>query len=157
MRNSGQSGFTLLELIATTAIIAVLAAITLPPYQEAVRKGRRAEAKVALLELMQAQERYATQANCYLAFTTTSTGVSSPVATCAGTAVTAVPFKNFSGDNRSNAHYVLSASACAGLLIQDCVVLSAAPLQADPMVGTLSLSSSGEKSCSGTDPIRCWR
>jgi type IV pilus assembly protein PilE len=157
MRNSGQSGFTLLELMVTTAIVAVLAAITLPSYQEAVRKGRRAEAKVALLELMQAQERYATQANCYLAFTTTAAGVSSPGASCPGSSVTTVPFKNFSGDNRATAHYLLSASVCTGLLIQDCVVVSATPLHADPLAGTLMLSSFGEKSCSGSDPARCWR
>ena len=160
MKDSTQSGFTLIELMITVAILGILAAIALPSYQESVLKGRRAEGRTALLELMQAQERYATQHNCYLGFTTTSAGVSTPLSpgsACGGTTATTLPFKNFSGDNLANAHYLLSAVACAGLSIQDCVVVSATPLRSDPKVNVLSLSSTGEKSCNGSDTTKCWR
>jgi len=159
MKESTQAGFTLIELMTAVAVLGILAAIALPSYQESVLKGRRAEGRAALLELMQAQERYATQHNCYLGFTTvagTSTATS-PGAACGGTTPTSVPFKNFSGDNLANAHYQLSAAVCTGLTIQDCVVVSATPLRADPKVNVLSISSTGEKSCNGSDSARCWR
>ena len=45
------NGFTLLELMITVAIVAILAAIALPNYTEHINKARRSEAQSALVEL----------------------------------------------------------------------------------------------------------
>ena len=58
-------GFTLIELMVTVVIVGILAAIVYPGYQQVVRKSRRAEAKVALLDLAARQERYFTMNNKY--------------------------------------------------------------------------------------------
>ena len=52
------SGFTLVEVMIVVAIVGILASIAYPSYQESVRKGRRAQARTALSELVQQQERY---------------------------------------------------------------------------------------------------
>ncbi len=62
MRNEKIYGFTLLELMITVAVIAILAAIAYPAYQDYVTRGRRADAKAGLLALQQVQEKY--RANC---------------------------------------------------------------------------------------------
>jgi prepilin-type N-terminal cleavage/methylation domain-containing protein len=42
-------GFTLIEVMITVAIVAILAAIALPTYRDHVRKSRRAEAQAFLM------------------------------------------------------------------------------------------------------------
>ena len=61
-------GFTLIELMIVVAVVAVLAAIALPSYQDAIRKGRRGQAKADLVEIAQLYERFRTVNNTYDAF-----------------------------------------------------------------------------------------
>ncbi len=54
----GNSGFTLIELMVTVAIIGILASIAYPSYQEQIAKSRRNEATNALFSSAQALERF---------------------------------------------------------------------------------------------------
>lgn len=63
-RRTGR-GFTLIELMITVAIAAILVAIALPNYSEYVRRGARAEARAALLQAAQWMERGATANGIY--------------------------------------------------------------------------------------------
>lgn len=58
-----KNGFTLIELMITIAIIAVLAAVALPSYQGSVKKSRRSDAQAALAGFANAMERHFTTNN----------------------------------------------------------------------------------------------
>jgi len=60
-----QNGFTLVELMITVAIIAILASIALPSYQDSVRQTRRAAAQADLMELASHMERVYTSEGSY--------------------------------------------------------------------------------------------
>ncbi len=58
-------GFTLIEVMITVAIVAILAAIALPSYNEYVRRGHRAEAKNTLQAIAQRLEQNYTLSGSY--------------------------------------------------------------------------------------------
>ncbi len=59
------TGFTLIELMVTVMIVAVLASIAVPSYLSSVRKSRRTEARQALLDLAGREERYLATSTTY--------------------------------------------------------------------------------------------
>ena len=152
-------GFTLIELMITVAIIGILAAIAYPSYQDSILKGRRAEGRTALLNLLQQQERYYTQTGSYLSFGSAASGNIGTNA--AGTTTVTIPFKTTSGDSSTAYVYALRADTCSSSLgLDECVLLSAVPQRADAAAGTLTVTSSGTKDCNGSKRLTagvCWR
>lgn len=139
-------GFTLIELMITVAIVAILASVAYPSYRGFMLKSKRAEARTALADFLQQQERFMTQRNTY-----------SPVAIAPGDAT--VPFKTFAGDKRETTPYLLGTAACgSGVGFNLCVRVIAVPQHADPEAGTLWIESTGARGCDGgTKPAVCWK
>ena len=58
-------GFTLIELMVTLVVAAILLSIAVPAYQTQVRKSRRTEARNAVMDLAAREERYYSVNNAY--------------------------------------------------------------------------------------------
>jgi len=58
MKSNKHKGFTLIELMIVVAIMAILAAIGYPSYENYVLRSKRAEGRAALLDGAARQERY---------------------------------------------------------------------------------------------------
>lgn len=78
-----QAGFTLIELMIAVAVVGLLAAVAYPSYMSQVAKGRRADAKQALLGLAQKMERRYTERGTYVGATLGDTGLA-PVVSSGG-------------------------------------------------------------------------
>lgn len=141
-------GFTLVEVMVVLVILAVLGALAYPSYAGYVRKSRRIEGQVALVETMRQEERYFTQHNAYKPFSATSTG--------------ADVFRWWSGSSAERSAYEIDAYACPGHDIKECVQVRARPGTGrvdvafrDPECETLTLDSTGQQTSSG--PLAtCW-
>lgn len=66
-----QTGFTLIELMITVAVVAILAAIAYPVYTSAMIKGRRSDAESTLMDIAQREQQYLLDARAYAPDVTT--------------------------------------------------------------------------------------
>ena len=115
-------GFTLIELLIVMAIIGIILAVAYPSYQNSMTKTRRSDGQAALLEAMNAEERYFTENNTY---STTLADVNA-------------------SSTSEKGHYTISAAACGGGIDQ-CVILTATPQGVQASDGNLTLNSLGVK------------
>jgi len=130
----GARGFTLIELMITVAIIGILVKVAYPAYNQSVIKSRRADAKTALLDLAQREERYMSTANTYTI---------DPVK-LGYTAGSTLPISVMTG---SKAYYSLTVSATSGSTIATSFTATATPvstqLTGDTKCGSFTLTNTG--------------
>lgn len=134
-------GFTLVELMIVVAIISILAAIAMPAYNQYVVKSARTQAKAALLNMAQMEERYYTNNAAYLAVPALGAG--------------APPqgFQNWAGDSSTAARYAIavaplsSNSSAAADDITTTFIAWALPLTSfkDSTCGAFGIDSQGRK------------
>lgn len=143
-------GFTLIEMLIALIIIALLASQAYPAFQKHLIRVRRHEAQSALLRLMQQEERYFTQANTYIEFSSASADEQ------------ARQFKWWSGNSKPTSGYEIEGKPCEGEQISQCVRLVATPGSAnvdptfhDTECEQLTLTSTGLRLASGPGD-RCW-
>jgi type IV pilus assembly protein PilE len=143
-------GFTLVELMIVLLILSVLGALAYPGYAGYIRKSRRIEGQMALLDTLQQEERYYSQHNRYRAFSAEAPpdGI--------GT------LRWWSGRSAAASAYEIDAHACPGQAIDACIEVRAQPGTGqvdagfrDPECGTLTRDSTGRQTSSGTLD-RCW-
>jgi type IV pilus assembly protein PilE len=58
-------GFTLIELMITVVIVAILASVAWPSYQGYLQRGRRAEAQTLMLDIVNKEQQYLLDARQY--------------------------------------------------------------------------------------------
>lgn len=126
-----QTGFNLIELMVTVAIVAVLASVALPSYRNYVIKTNRSEGTSDLVKIMDRQERY--YANQFPPTYTTD--------------LATIGYGDYENDN-----YVFSAVTCLdGSVIGRCVRLIATPKASQDVDGILTLNSLGQQTRDGND------
>lgn len=145
--DQGVRGVTLLEMLVALIVLGLLASLAVPAYQDAVRKARRSEARVAIMAVMQQQERHYSRYGVYQPFS----------------ADQPQGFKWFSGESAAASAYELSAASCVDTSHHSCIQVSAQPgtsrvgvAFADTQCGSLMLASNGRKTASG-ESSTCWQ
>ena len=130
-------GFTLIELMVVVIVIVILGAIALPNFQEAMRKGRRADAKNILLELAALQERFYSDNGFYGALSVISTGAT----------VTS-----------DEGYYEITAAVAGGRPQTYTLTATAQNGQdSDTNCGNFTYNQAGTVTVSGTKPVdECW-
>lgn len=129
-------GFTLIELMITLAIVAILAGVAIASYDFAVVKSRRAAAASCLTERAQAMERF---------YTTNLTYLNAPAPAACSAEI-------------QPQHYVVSfvaAPTATAYTLQ--VVPQGSQASSDTKCGTLSINAQGVKTESGSGTVNdCW-
>jgi len=134
-------GFTLIEVMIVVAIIAILASIAFPAYQESVRKGKRSDGQGALMGLASAMERYYTENNTYVGATLGSGGIFNSTVPVDGGA----PYYNLAISTATATAYTLTAAGTGSMAD-------------DNKCGSLTINNIGVQGISGSGAVNdCWK
>jgi type IV pilus assembly protein PilE len=142
-----KNGFTLLEMLIALAVVAILAGIAYPSYQDSVRKTRRSDGVAAALEVQLAQEKF--RGNCR--FYAQTLGATNTCGANAGASTVQAPTASADG------YYAISiqansATGNAYVIVVDPQGDQTADTDCDPLTITFNnLNPNGLKA-----PAACW-
>ncbi len=150
MKNVRQSGFTLIELMIVISIVALLAMVALPTYQESITKSRRTDAKAALSAATLNQEKYFFQFNGYTSSVNDIGGDSDQLLSPEG-------FYSVSLSNN------VGTGTCVGgdTVRYNCYTLTATPVAGgaqadDDKCTSFAIAHRGAKTATGSEADYCW-
>ncbi len=144
-----RAGFTLVDLVAALAIVALLACVAVPSYRAYLLRAHRSEARAALLALAAAEEGFHTSCNTYAAVLDDSTESS-----CEASRL------RFPGTAGQDAYSLEVTSADAESWAAVATAIGGGPQQADTRCKALGLNSTGNRSARKADGtanhVECW-
>lgn len=140
------TGFTLIELMITIAIVTILVAIALPSYLGYVRKANRSAAQSYMLSAAAREEQVLLDQRNYVAVTATANFANTPSASTAGLSY-AVPTDLAA---RYDFSIILTTAVTCPSPAQFCVI--ATPKGSQVADGPLGLTSNGVKT-----PLNKWQ
>ena len=171
MRKFGANGFTLMEVMITVVIVAILAGIAYPTYTRFVAETRRSDATIALSQLAAQQEKFFTDCGGYAGGIGVGPGRVCPPAlgSPAGTIDTATVSINAGGITREG-HYQITITPGPTGTLATSYTLTATPTPLGTQAlndalkcTTIVLDSTGVKLATGTEAStgpnggRCWK
>jgi type IV pilus assembly protein PilE len=101
------NGFTLIEMLITASVAAILAGVAVPAYQDQIRKSRRSDAVQAITSVQLAEEKYRATNTTYASSLTTLGFASSPLPSTGGYYSVAI-------SGTSATAYVVTATSVSG-------------------------------------------
>lgn len=131
-----QAGFTLVELMIVVGIIAIVAAVGYPSYQNSVRKTNRVDAMNTIMDTAQQLERCFTTYGKY------------DHASC-----------NIQAGNIASPkqHYNVTVATTATTFTLTAIAQAGKPQAQDTRCGNFSLTNTGVKAVTGPDGVaKCW-
>jgi len=138
-------GLTLVELMVTLVILALLSAIVYPLYQNQVRKARRVEAKSTLMEIALAEERYLSTVGSY--------GTAAQL----GVEYTELVNRMTDRDGDGNPdYYTIAITPVAPTTTFTVTATADGAQEADAACATFAIDQLGQRTATGTDPDVCW-
>jgi type IV pilus assembly protein PilE len=149
MKSSG-AGFTLIELIITISIIAILAAIAFPNYTSYVIRSNRSVARGVLVDLAAKQEVLKLQNTVYSTDFTYLAGVS-------GTSYYINRSSLVEATQMPDSIYQISLNpATSTAFTLTATPVTGSPQAKDTQCTSLILASTGLRTATGSSPTLCW-
>jgi type IV pilus assembly protein PilE len=144
-----QNGFTLIELMITVAIVAILATVVYPSYLQYLTRNNRSAAESYMLTVANKEEQYALDVRQYFSVPTISAGCTQ--------ILTGVPLASIGITPPPNVSKNYNIDICANsAATPPTYVITATPignqLTADTQCGAISLRQDATK----TPPTGCW-